>query len=1148
MGLEKLKSAYSNIETFSPTTEKVGKDVNTSKITPEKQGKNINDSNLSSLIGKVSNLGIPVEPQSVDFFSNRFQGILFQGSQGIMSKTPNITLAKGSREYEWPGGSNWIFNQKANGFEIDLNHKSKTSFTGVKDAGQPHESWVNNLMVGGSQFGINEPPKSINFIWDEGKKINYTLGNVTHPGPNDSQTIIGMWTNQLTGLNFPDGFTLNMKDSELVKGFRTLTSDGTDFRNTNWYNVDNYSFSNISGRDDRNNFYIGFDSTITSQLPGIPEIPDGTWNNDGLSTNYFDTIHTKNPITNNFGQPVDFMSGMSLHPRSLATSGSIDGFTNNYDPGLLGGWSVDNIKGDSKFFGLLEGDELLTSMWTGYDDENKVVNFSNRLDFINGSDVLVNSTLPEINNIIDSPISSYNDVGSIGVDFMTGTSLHPQSSAQSASISGFDVGYNPGSFGGWSADNSKGDSKLLGLWNTTFNPNELLTSMWTGYIDENNTTIGFPGNTYNIPNFPGGYSTENELGDTEFPLDDTKQNVLTDMYSSFIGDESVTFDGTNLFESTDEISKGSNAGGDNSPQFQYLYTQTPWAQAATENKYAGPVQDGSNINNLERFNLKSELWNSGPRVGVDPEGGGFAIEDMLSISTFSSPIGGQFGLQTEPYIVDHIGNVDDNDPTTYPLTRLQKDTVRIAKFMSSRKGRDFINNQNILGTFQMYKDLYDPTSTIMNVSSPKEGLGAPLVNYTRDNGAFGADLTTSAFNPVPSTYSGYLNTRTEGSEFEAGAGTGDDGGTNNDGILNIKLDRATDLTETFAAMDSKHKPLAFKTLDWLSSGMNDLFNQMAGVTTNGSAKDIAGLTGKSGVNSMRNMNETMDPRSFNQQRPLGDLGKGDVHTLFPVKSYHGPFDASNPDPTLAAGAGSETDPLLVSGIGSPQQGMPFYFRDLRDGAVLFFRAYITGLNETLSPNWTSEAYIGRSEPVYTYTNAEREISFTLRIFAQSKDELNAIYKKMERLTSFAYPQYKNTVSVATGNMVSNPDQNGEDQPEIKEFGAIGDKNRMKPPLLKFRLGDLYGTKSTQMGDTANPEENFTGKESEMTGFLKTLSYSFPDEGTWEIQAGKVVPKMIDVELGFQVIHSEVPSLDFALTPTSGRRKSFYGINADEITT
>ena len=61
-------------------------------------------------------------------------------------------------------------------------------------------------------------------------------------------------------------------------------------------------------------------------------------------------------------------------------------------------------------------------------------------------------------------------------------------------------------------------------------------------------------------------------------------------------------------------------------------------------------------------------------------------------------------------------------------------------------------------------------------------------------------------------------------------------------------------------------------------------------------------------------------------------------------------------------------------IEGEENGMPFYFKDMRDGAFVFFRAYIEGLTENISPSYNSTQYIGRSEPVYTYSVSEREIS------------------------------------------------------------------------------------------------------------------------------------------------------------------------------
>jgi len=54
-------------------------------------------------------------------------------------------------------------------------------------------------------------------------------------------------------------------------------------------------------------------------------------------------------------------------------------------------------------------------------------------------------------------------------------------------------------------------------------------------------------------------------------------------------------------------------------------------------------------------------------------------------------------------------------------------------------------------------------------------------------------------------------------------------------------------------------------------------------------------------------------------------------------------------------------------------------KDLRKGgSFVYFRGFVTGITENVSPSFTSTNYIGRSEPVYMYERAERDISFNLR--------------------------------------------------------------------------------------------------------------------------------------------------------------------------
>lgn len=172
-------------------------------------------------------------------------------------------------------------------------------------------------------------------------------------------------------------------------------------------------------------------------------------------------------------------------------------------------------------------------------------------------------------------------------------------------------------------------------------------------------------------------------------------------------------------------------------------------------------------------------------------------------------------------------------------------------------------------------------------------------------------------------------------------------------------------------------------------------------------------------------------------------------------------------------------------------GAPFYFKDLRDNSIIVFRAYIKSLNENVSPRWQDNSFLGRSEPTYVYTNSQRDISFTLTLNAGTQMELDAIYKKLNKLTSLCYPEYAND----------------------RKLGSV----RMKPPLTKMRYGDLY---NSEPGATQQ-QQMFTG----LTGFIESINYTFPDIGTWEIDNGKQVPKLIEAAIKYKVIHDQPPNMN-----------------------
>ena len=212
---------------------------------------------------------------------------------------------------------------------------------------------------------------------------------------------------------------------------------------------------------------------------------------------------------------------------------------------------------------------------------------------------------------------------------------------------------------------------------------------------------------------------------------------------------------------------------------------------------------------------------------------------------------------------------------------------------------------------------------------------------------------------------------------------------------------------------------------------------------------------------------------------------GDKMTLAKIVRGDG-TNALDYDTTLFGQPVSIPAPALFAvgvDVESQNEGMPFYFKDMRDNNYVFFRAYLEGLTENISPSYNSTQYIGRSEPVYTYSMSEREITMTLKLFAQTKDELKSIYAKMNKLTSMCYPEYFEDEGVNYG-------------------------NRMKAPLTKLRIGELFGE-----------------RDSELQGYIKSLNYSVENTSPYETETGKRVPKFLIANIGYQVIHSTVPNLE-----------------------
>lgn len=161
----------------------------------------------------------------------------------------------------------------------------------------------------------------------------------------------------------------------------------------------------------------------------------------------------------------------------------------------------------------------------------------------------------------------------------------------------------------------------------------------------------------------------------------------------------------------------------------------------------------------------------------------------------------------------------------------------------------------------------------------------------------------------------------------------------------------------------------------------------------------------------------------------------------------------------------------------------FLFFDYNNQKILPFRAFLSDINESITPNVSEQQYIGRIERNIIYTGVLREVSFKFRIQAFSKAELINIWSKINYLTGLAYPS-----KYSDGFLI--------------------------PPLVKLTIGSIY---------------------KDQPGYFKSLSYEW-DTDDFEIDAGYQAAKGVNVSVSFNMIEKKQMQTSSEFYPVIGARQ------------
>ena len=137
--------------------------------------------------------------------------------------------------------------------------------------------------------------------------------------------------------------------------------------------------------------------------------------------------------------------------------------------------------------------------------------------------------------------------------------------------------------------------------------------------------------------------------------------------------------------------------------------------------------------------------------------------------------------------------------------------------------------------------------------------------------------------------------------------------------------------------------------------------------------------------------------------------------------------------------------------------------------IMQFRASINSINESVTPEYSEQRYLGRPDKYYTYAGADRDINIDFTLYPKTAQEFPFLAEKLNYLVGLCYPEYN-----SSGFMLA--------------------------PFTKFSLGSMFH---------------------DAPGYISSLQVNVQDNTTWEVDFFKF-PKHITCALTYRYIGQYLP--------------------------
>ena len=198
---------------------------------------------------------------------------------------------------------------------------------------------------------------------------------------------------------------------------------------------------------------------------------------------------------------------------------------------------------------------------------------------------------------------------------------------------------------------------------------------------------------------------------------------------------------------------------------------------------------------------------------------------------------------------------------------------------------------------------------------------------------------------------------------------------------------------------------------------------------------------------------------------------------------------------------------IESDIGKDRDLVPFRFYDAYNDNNITFSAILSGITDTITPEYSSERYIGRPDSVYVYQGVSRALSFTFDVYPQTRQEMRPLWSKINYLVSLCYPNFESLQAPGATSFGVNQ------YLPVNHNIDYSPPQTMVSPIVELTIGDMYRN---------------------TPGFLSGVTMTVQDGTTWEFEDGVVneegirensmkLPHYVQIACEFTYIGKHIPT-------------------------